>query len=632
MRYPITLFLIIANTVIFGILAIKQQSLMMSSGSDVLAMISAGANLDVLTLDGQPWRIITCMFLHFGILHLAVNMYGLYSLGRFIEPGLGSLRFIILYFICGIVASIASLFYVSYTPGAGASGAIFGLCGYVIAAQVISTNWDWSKLKEVLANVMVFVVINVIIALSLPVDTAAHIGGALTGLIVAVLQFKFRMLVSAWALTILMILLPFSLLAVPSNKLEYYRIFQRVIQQERAINVILKNRSDAALRDSLNEISGEWRQLYFDLKHLKHVPEEVAPDTATLANYISLRTSETDYRIKVLEQSYIYLDSLESLGPRFDSLPPFKKVLNFSKGEADDEPQDDTTQQDQGPTLKQVQVYYDKNWREINDESSAYFYRIGSRDSIDRWQGPVRDFYISGDLQMKGSYKDGLRDGVFIYYSDHKTYESAGRYEREHSVGKWETFHWNGTKESEVFYDNRTFTSMMWDSLGNVQVVNGRGDYKSWYPNGVLKEQGHYYNGQRTGDFLGYFSDGKPYYREYYENNVIVRGVSLGRDGSRYNYDALSELPTPVSGMKKYREYLEKNKRSPLSKNEGGVVKVIFTVGVDGSMWDFLILQGVSAFCDREAIRLIQEGEKWRPALAHGQEKVQGTGYVEVRF
>jgi membrane associated rhomboid family serine protease len=632
-RYPVTIGLIILNTLAFAFLAWQQKSLTMSTPEDVIAILNSGANLNVFTLDGQPWRIVTCMFLHFGVFHLAVNMYGLYGLGTYLEPHIGWLRFLLIYFICGIAASITSLYFNSFVISAGASGAIFGIYGYQLGAELISTYHDWEKLKKVLINFVVFAAVNTLIAGTGGIDTSAHIGGAVTGLVIALMQFKFRVLISATSLALVMILLPFTMLAVPKHDLEYYKIFQRVVAQEKAINSLLTQKQDAALRDSLNEVSAEWKQLYFDLKHIKRVPKTVEDDTATLARYIALRSDEAEFRIAVLEQSYIYLDSLEWLRPQFDSLPKFKHVLNYTKPELGDEPDSDSArEQPIAQPLETVRVFFDKDWREIEDDADAVYYRIGTRDSLGLWQGPLRDYYRNGDVQMKGAYVDGLRDGVFIYYSDHNTYTSAGRYDRERPEGKWENFHWNGKKQSEVYYDNRTFTSMMWDSLGNVQVVNGRGDYKSWYPNGVLKEQGSYYNGARTGDFLGYYSDGKPYYREYYENNRLVKGVSLGKDGQQYVYDELSELPTPVSGMKKYRDYIESNKRTPLNNREQGLVKVIFSVGVDGALWDFLILEGVSAFCDREAIRLIREGEPWRPALLHGQEKIQSTGYVEVRF
>ena len=64
----------------------------------MLAILYAGANLNPFTLGGEPWRIITSMFLHFGIIHLLVNMFALYSLGKPLESESGSVRFLLLYF------------------------------------------------------------------------------------------------------------------------------------------------------------------------------------------------------------------------------------------------------------------------------------------------------------------------------------------------------------------------------------------------------------------------------------------------------------------------------------------------------------------------------------------------------
>ena len=75
---------------------------------------------------------------------------------------------------------------------------------------------------------------------------------------------------------------------------------------------------------------------------------------------------------------------------------------------------------------------------------SAKFFRVGQKDSLGRWQGSVIDHFKDGEIQMKGKYQKDMKDGVFIYYSNRRTYESAGRYEKEQAVGKWENFHWNG--------------------------------------------------------------------------------------------------------------------------------------------------------------------------------------------
>src|SRR5688572_22791079 len=97
-----TYVLIAINLIAYGFLAFQQQSFLMDNNVDSLAILHAGANLNPLTLGGQPWRMISSMFLHFGIIHLLVNMYALYALGTLLEPAVGTVRFLMVYFFCGI--------------------------------------------------------------------------------------------------------------------------------------------------------------------------------------------------------------------------------------------------------------------------------------------------------------------------------------------------------------------------------------------------------------------------------------------------------------------------------------------------------------------------------------------------
>ena len=70
------------------------------------------------------------------------------------------------------------------------------------------------------------------------------------------------------------------------------------------------------------------------------------------------------------------------------------------------------------PTLETKRVFYDEEWKEIDDPSLAAYYRIGTVDSLGRFQGVVRDYYRSGAVQMKGKYLDGMKDGIFLYYTN----------------------------------------------------------------------------------------------------------------------------------------------------------------------------------------------------------------------
>jgi membrane associated rhomboid family serine protease len=627
-----TYVLIGINLIVYGILAFQQQNFLMDSNVDSLAILHAGANLNPLTLGGQPWRMITSMFLHFGILHLLVNMYALFSLGTLLEPAIGTVRYLLVYFFCGIAAGLASLIFNLYTPSAGASGALFGLFGYRLGAEVIGSFHDRQKLGAVFINFLIFVGINLYISTRVSVDMAGHIGGLVGGILLSLFHFKLRWFIQKKYLALLLVLLTSTLFALPKDQLRYYRIFQNLLKIEDHTDFLFKTTStNGQLKDSLVATLPAWDSVAASLNSLSRVPFQLEKDTAILRDYIRLRRQETFYRIKQIErESYVYYDSLDIVNKKFRSLPPLQYVLNYRIIETQEERNDSIAAAN--ARLDPARIFYDSQWKEISDSSAASFYRLGQKDSLGRWQGQVFDYYKNGKIQMKGRYLNDMKDGVFIYYSDRNTYESAGRYQKEQAVGKWENFHWNGALESEIYYGDKSSTSSVFDSLGNAQVTNGNGNVKRWYASGKIREEGTFKNGRKEEFWYGYHEDGKPYYKEQYRDNRLVHGVSIGKDGRRYVYDHLSEFPLPVDGMPAFKRYIEKNKREPARLKSHGKVKVVFTVGVDGSTWGYVITQNLSPECDQEAIRLIKEGPQWRPALLHGQEKIPSQGYAEIDF
>jgi len=146
--------------------------------------IDWGSNFSPLTLSGDWWRLFTCIFIHFGIIHLAMNSYALYMAGVFLEPMLGKTKYIIAYLATGIFASLASLWWHSEgINSAGASGAIFGLYGVFLA--LLFTNLIPKQMRSsLLQSIGVFVVFNLIYGTKSGIDNAAHIGGLLSGLII----------------------------------------------------------------------------------------------------------------------------------------------------------------------------------------------------------------------------------------------------------------------------------------------------------------------------------------------------------------------------------------------------------------------------------------------------------------
>ena len=150
-------------------------------GTEVL--IKWGANFRPITLEGEWWRLITNIFLHIGILHLLMNMYALVYIGILLEPRLGRTSFLTAYFLTGVAASTASLYWHSLTVSAGASGAIFGMYG--IFLSMLTTNLiEKETRKALLTSIGIFVGYNLLNGVKGGIDNAAHIGGLISGMII----------------------------------------------------------------------------------------------------------------------------------------------------------------------------------------------------------------------------------------------------------------------------------------------------------------------------------------------------------------------------------------------------------------------------------------------------------------
>jgi membrane associated rhomboid family serine protease len=152
-------------------------------------LVQWGANAGVLTISGEWWRLLTCVFVHGGLLHIAFNMWCLWDLGALSESLYGRWTFGAIYILCGLGASLASVIWNPQVLSVGASGAIFGLAGALIAAFKLGEfSVPRAALSGTMRSLLVFVGFNLIFgAASHVTDNAAHVGGLLTGLILGAL-------------------------------------------------------------------------------------------------------------------------------------------------------------------------------------------------------------------------------------------------------------------------------------------------------------------------------------------------------------------------------------------------------------------------------------------------------------
>ena len=180
-RAPITLLIIGTNLAVFLLMLLAGAGLWHGVTAVQLAW---GANFGPATQDGQWWRLGSAMFLHFGLLHLALNMWALWDVGRLVERLIGRLRFGVLYLVSGVVGNLLSL----VTQGnqavsAGASGAVFSLYGALLVFlwrerhQVETSEFRWF-----FGAASLFSVITLGLGAVIPgIDNAAHLGGLLCG-------------------------------------------------------------------------------------------------------------------------------------------------------------------------------------------------------------------------------------------------------------------------------------------------------------------------------------------------------------------------------------------------------------------------------------------------------------------
>jgi membrane associated rhomboid family serine protease len=178
-------------TVTFALIAMNVLVYIGTSASGSSLTGSTGGGASVYTrfaLDapdvaaGDWWRLVTSGFLHYGLLHLAFNMYALFWLGRMLEPALGHVRFAALYFTSMLTGSLGALLLSPNALTAGASGAIFGLLG---AAFVMARARGIDVMRS---GIVPIIAINLVISVAggAQISLGGHLGGLIGGGLAAI--------------------------------------------------------------------------------------------------------------------------------------------------------------------------------------------------------------------------------------------------------------------------------------------------------------------------------------------------------------------------------------------------------------------------------------------------------------
>jgi len=183
--FPVTITLIAGSVLVFAVMVLRGVSPVAPTPQQA---IEFGADFGPLTLGGQWWRLVTSMFVHFGFIHLGLNMWCLWNLGRAAERLLGRFSYLFVYLASGIFGSIASVYWHPRAAGAGASGAIFGLAGVLVSFVYLKkTPANLQINSKMLGSLGTFILYNLAFGALPSISNAAHVGGLVMGMAIGAL-------------------------------------------------------------------------------------------------------------------------------------------------------------------------------------------------------------------------------------------------------------------------------------------------------------------------------------------------------------------------------------------------------------------------------------------------------------
>jgi len=179
---PVTTGLIVVNLIVFLAMIFGGVSVMDPNPQELFRW---GANYGPISLSFQPWRLLTANYVHIGILHIALNMWGLWALGNLGERIFGGWTYLAVYVLCGLTGSLASAGRRPPILSAGASGAIFGIAGALIAALYLGKlPFPKHAVQGTLKSLLFVAGYNLFYGAVVPgISNADHIGGLVCGLI-----------------------------------------------------------------------------------------------------------------------------------------------------------------------------------------------------------------------------------------------------------------------------------------------------------------------------------------------------------------------------------------------------------------------------------------------------------------
>lgn len=253
-------------------------------------------------------------------------------------------------------------------------------------------------------------------------------------------------------------------------------------------------------------------------------------------------------------------------------------------------------------------MYFNRSWKQTTRDS-AYYYRQVFAGMGKKVQFIVKDYYLSGKLQMEGAYKSihpDMKEGHFVYY-----YE-------------------NGRKMTEADYAGNEVEGIYreWFPSGNPKLYSEiregdlDGPYRTWGENGVKQLDIGYRQGALDGKFISYYENGAPVRKDAYSKGELVKKQCFTKAEKDTTWFPYLQMPQFPGGEEKLNEYIDHQLVYPgeaKEKETEGIVMVEFSIDKDGNISKVNITKGDREYFNREAIRLVKSFPRWSPGRKDGR-------------
>lgn len=252
-------------------------------------------------------------------------------------------------------------------------------------------------------------------------------------------------------------------------------------------------------------------------------------------------------------------------------------------------------------------IFFDKDWKPSLYENAKYF-RLMDIDTV-KILFLVKDYYLSGQLQMEGAFRSinpDVQIGDFNYWYENGKIHISCNYVNGILNGLYREWYDNGNIKTEKTY--------------NQGLINGL--EQDWNENGNIIKSTEYKNGLRHGRFITYYQNGQPIRKENYINGELKNGKCFtyqGKDTTYFDYFIMPKFRGGIEGFKSY--ILEKliYPDTARQNDEEGQVHIRFTIDKDGIIKGVGLVKEDKDYFNEEAIKVITSSPKWIPGKRDGK-------------